>query len=204
MQKLNHLGVERRHDLVGSFHECDFQPGMAELLGHFDADESAADHDGCLRVIGKRLDPVRVRNGPERVDERRVDAGDARTDRGGPCGDHEFVVGLLVFGSVASADRDRFSRTVNGHRLAFRADVDVEFAPHLFHCLDEQRVAAADRSADIVGEAAVGVGNILPALKKDDLSLFIQASEPCRAGRPAGNAADNYRFHRFLLFHSYL
>ena len=45
--------------------------------------------------------------------------------------------------------------------------------------------------ADMVGQAAVGVGNIGAALDQKDLGIFIQATQASRARGTASHATDN-------------
>jgi glycosyltransferase involved in cell wall biosynthesis len=84
-----------------------------------------------------------------------------------------------------------FGHAINGHNLVLRAHVEVEFASQPLRCGDQQGLALGDGPADIIGQAAIGEGDVFAALKDDDLGLFIQAAQPRRGRRPAGHAPDD-------------
>ena len=136
---------------------------------------------------------VGVRNGPESEDAGRIDAGDGRSERRGTCRDDELVIGLAVFfAGLELFDAHHSVRPVDRDRFAAGAHVDAETLAHDFGLRDEQRVTALDHASDMIGEPAVGVGNVLAALNEDDVE---SAQSRGTAGAGGDTADDQYFVH---------
>ena len=52
-----------------------------------------------------------------------------------------------------------------------------------------------DHASDVVGKAAVGLGDIARAFKYRDLSLFVQSADTGGSRGSSGGASDDYNFH---------
>ena len=76
-----------------------------------------------------------------------------------------------------------------------RPDVDVEHGPeHLLRRHQEARLLR-DHAADVVGQPAVRVRDVRPALHHEDLGLLVQPAQARRARRPARHSANDDDFH---------
>ena len=61
--------------------------------------------------------------------------------------------------------------------------------------LEGQRLRVFNDAADIIGQAAVGIGNVARPLKHHDLCLFIQSADAGRGGGTARYAAYDNNLH---------
>jgi hypothetical protein len=52
----------------------------------------------------------------------------------------------------------------------------------------------------VIGQAAVGKGNVWTPLEYDNLSQLIQPPQPGGATRPSGHTADDHHFFTHLMF----
>src|SRR5699024_5041374 len=91
---LDHLRVERGHDLRGGLDEGDLQAAVDELLGGLEADVAAADDHGGAGALDRGHDRVGVLDVPQ--DQGALDAGHGRADGDGPRGEDEDVVAPLL------------------------------------------------------------------------------------------------------------
>ena len=110
-----HVLIEWRQDLIKHLDQGDFEPAMHEVLGRFEADESAADDHRAgtrperleARVLvhpgeeqGTAFDPLadrpRIGHGAHLEDSGQVDSRQGRADRQRARRQHELVVGLSL------------------------------------------------------------------------------------------------------------
>ena len=198
VEHLRHLKVEGRHDLIRRLEDGDVDAGFFQVLRHLEADEPAADHDSCLDLllIDHGAEQVRVRDGPEGVDAGRVDARDGRPQGRGTGREDQFVVSfVVVFVRVTVVDEDRFVHAVDRRDLVVGPDIHTEPVSHLLRRSDEQGVAGADDIADVVRQAAVGIGDIVASFEYDDLRGFIEPAQSGSTTGAAGHATDDDNFH---------
>ena len=211
--------IERGHHLVEHLHDRDVEPEMAKVLGGLQPDETSADHDRLLGrthhlnagigvhagQVGRTLfdpfaDRPRVGHGPDLEDAGKVDAGKRRANRLGPGRKHQLVVALgRHFAGQRVAQIDGLGLGVDRHGLAVRARVDVELLMESALAGDQQARLVLDDAADVIGQAAVGVGHVGAALDHEDLGGLVQPAQSCRAGRASGDASDDDDFHSGLL-----
>ncbi|MPM37287.1 hypothetical protein SDC9_83896 [bioreactor metagenome] len=147
------------------------------------------------------METIRVRYRPQRPDAGRINAGNGGTDRRGAGGQHQLVIGLLVdLTRLQLFHAYSFLLPVNGEHLVPGTHIHAEPRPHDLGLLYQQRVPGADHVSHIIGQSAVGVGDILPALQKNNLRGFVQSAQTCGAAGASGNAAHNHDLrHNFLL-----
>ena len=83
VDKRGHREVQRCHHLIGGFDHGDVQPGLVEIFGHFQSDESAAHDDGGRNVgaIDIGLDAVGVLDRAERENALVFNTGQRRAHR---------------------------------------------------------------------------------------------------------------------------
>lgn len=201
-----HREVERSHHLRRHLDHVDMKTRLVEVLGHLQTDEPAADHHRTPGPLAKQilLDGIRVGHAAQREDAPVVDALDGRTQRFGTYREHQLVVGLRIeFARGQAPHLDQPLFTVDAHHLLLGADVDAEASGEPLDALHEEFVAVGNRSADVVGQSAVGIGDILPPLEKHDVRMLVHSAQTGRNGGSARHAPDNQIIHvglRFLLF----
>ena len=124
-----------------------------------------------------------------------------RQDRLCPGREQELIVGLLIRSSRGKfAYRDRLARTVDGDRLVSDARIHAVARIEGLRRLQGQILLVRDRAAHIVGQPAVGVGDIPRALEHDDLGTLIKTADARRGGRAARDPSDDDNFHTIPLF----
>ena len=79
--------------------------------------------------------------------------------------------------------------------LAVDAGVDVEHVAKGVRGRDQEARLLLDHAADVVGQAAVRVRDVGPALHHEDLGVLVEPAQARRARGAAGDAADDDDFH---------
>ena len=72
---------------------------------------------------------------------------------------------------------------------------DAEAGEKALRRLEGQGLGVLDDPADVIGQAAVGVGDVPGPLEDHDLRLFVQPPEPGRRRGPSRYAADDDYLH---------
>ncbi|MPN22050.1 hypothetical protein SDC9_169433 [bioreactor metagenome] len=189
-----HFGVDGVQHLRRTLDDGDFQPAMTEVFSHFQPDVSGSGDQGAARPgvnPGDHL--VHIRDGPEAEHPAGIGSRQFLPDGAGTGGQQQLVVMLHISFPVA-ADGDGVRFRVDGDGFAAGADVDAEpFREHVRRN-DQQAFPFGNDAAGMIRQPAVGVRNILPALKQDDLCRLVKPSQPCRRAGSAGHAAHNENF----------
>ena len=208
VQRLDHLRIGRRHHLIGQLQQRDGDAAAAEVFGHFQADVAAADHHRAsdAAVVDPGVDAINVVHVSHGEDSGQVDAGQRRPQRLGPGGEHQGVVPLDRDGPGGDVVYlDRLVLAVDVADFVPRADLDIEEVAESLGRGHQQASAVADGAADVVGQAAVGEGDVAAPLEDVDFRPFVHASQPRRARRPAGHAADDqhtFASHDRMIFNT--
>mmetsp|Transcript_92991 Transcript_92991/g.268566 ORF Transcript_92991/g.268566 Transcript_92991/m.268566 type:complete len:233 (-) Transcript_92991:2-700(-) len=184
VQVLRHLMVQGRHDLRRELHHMHLRDALhLHLLRELEPNEAAAaDHDpvGVLRGH-PRLDGRGVLHAPEREVAGAVDAGDWRHQGVAAHGEHELVVLVGHLGAGGHlAHCDDPGCPVDRHHLRADVHIEVEAAPQHLRLGDGKRAPELNLAAEVVGQTAVGEGDIPALLEDRDLYVFAQAAEPRR------------------------
>ena len=81
-------------------------------------------------------------------------------------------------------------------------DIYVKAGPECLRSLHLKLCPFGDGAADIIRQATVGEGDILPFLKEDNLCFFVVAAQTGSRSGPAGDASYNQYLHHciFLSF----
>jgi len=180
VQESSHVRIDRGDDLVGEFDQSDIDIAFHQVLGHLDTDETTADDNGAFRMfrVDKFADLERVRHGAQGVNTGQVNAFHRGAFRLGTRGQDQLVIGLGVgLAGLVVFDRDGLGCAVDLGDFGENAHVHVETLAHGLGRLDQQFVLGLDHVADIIGQAAVGIGNVFTLFKQDDFGLFIVAAQ---------------------------
>jgi len=168
--------------------EGDRDAAAGELLGHLQADEAGADDDGARRVarVGPGADRLGVAQVPHGEDARGVHAGDRRHDAARAGGQDEGVVGVGELRAVGQvAHRHGAGGMVDGEDLVPGTDLDAVPLREPGRVAGAQLVEVGDLGADVVGDAAPGIGDVAVLLVDDDFDGLVVAAR-LRPDRRAG------------------
>ena len=175
---------------------------MVQVFRHFQPYEATAYNGSRFdsAIAYHCADAVGIWYRPERADSLRLNAGNPRAKRRRTCGDHKVVITLgIAFTGGKIRHRNSLCLAVNGCYLVLHTNVDIKTVAHHFGSHKKQRVSAADHVAHMIGQSAVGIGDILAAFENDDLTLAVESAQTCGAARAACNAANDYGFSRHFL-----
>ncbi len=187
-----HFRVELWQDLGLEFDEGDGFSEVGELFCHFEADEACADDGDAFGGGGLAEDAVHVLEVSQGEDARVIDAGEGWAEGGGSGGEDEVVVGVVFFGAGGEvAEVDGFVFAVDAGGFGEGADFEVEELAEGVRGLEGEFGAVGDFAADVVGEAAVGEGDVGSAFDDDDAGFFGVAAGAGRGGSATGDAADD-------------
>ena len=110
---------------------------------------------------------------------------------------HERVEREVVLAAVGGRpDGHRVPRRVDVDDLGVDADVEAEALEELLGCLEEQVVLVLDDAADVVRQAAVGVGDVTRPLDHHDLGLLVEATQAGGRRHAAGDTPHHHDPHR--------
>ena len=192
-----HIPVQRRHDLLAALEYRHAHARLGEVLRGLEADEAAAYDDDAARLL-LRDDAAhlqRVLDGAQLEHALRVYARGVRHHGLRAGREDELVVLEAVFAAVGEAfDRDALVFAVYRRDLARDAHVDIEAGFEAPRGLEREGFLLRNDAADVVGQAAVGVGDEAGALYDGYLRALVEAAQPRRGGGPAGDAADDDYF----------
>ena len=146
VERLNHVVVVGRKDLVGALDHRDALARAHEVLRHLDADEASADHGDTLdvRSVDVGLERADVSDVAHAEDVLPVDARDgAGHDGGCPGGEDKLVVGLVVgLARREVAHGHGMGLAVDGDGLAPGPDLDVVLAPEALRVIRTRESAS--------------------------------------------------------------
>ena len=188
---------------------------MDHVLRHLEADEAATDHHRPLRrqdrlearvgvhpgglsrmPFNPLADHPDVRHGAHPKDAQQIDPGQGRADRRRARGQDQLVVGLgRHFAGYDVAQIHGFLRRRDRGRLAAGAHIDRELLAEHPLVRHQQARLARDHAPDMVGQPAVRIRDVRPALHHQDLRSFVQPAQPRRTRRAAGDAANDDNLH---------
>ncbi len=60
---------------------------------------------------------------------------------------------------------------------------------------DQQLLPIPDRTTEVIGQSAVGKGNVRTFFEDDNFRIFGDTAQPCSGSGTAGNATDDKYFH---------
>ena len=210
VDKGGHVGVEGVHEVARPLHDGHVQPQVAQVLGHFQADETAAAHNGRARAfrVDELLHGEGVLHGAQGEQAIESYAGKLRPRGAGAGREDELVVGLFEhLSGFKIAHGHHMARRVDGLHFVAYAHVHVEAGAEALGGLQGEGALVGDGAADVIGQAAVGVRDVAGTLEYDDLGRLIEAPKPGRRRGAAGHASYDNDFHRtsllaFSLAHS--
>ena len=205
-----HLGVERGQHVVGELDEGDGQAAAVEVLGGLHPDKAGPQDDGAAGRAavgpgggdgadqGIGVGDVAQGQGPLHAGDRREDgAGARRQDQG--------VVGQVLLGGGAGgaggAHADGAGGAVDGGGLGAHAHVEGEAGGQRGGRLQEEVLAPGDDAADVVGQTAIGEGDVLTALDHGDGGALVEAAQAGGGAHAGGDAPDNDNAARRRLGH---
>ena len=193
-----HIRVEGVHQLAGPLDDGDIHPQLPQILRQLQADEAAAGQDGGLGVMGIDvvLDTEGVLYGAQGEQLLQPHAGKPGLGGLGAGREDQLVVGLLKFRpGLQILDGDGFFVRMEGGDLMSHPHIHPEAVKEALRRLEGQGLRVLDHPADVVGQAAVGVGDVPRPLKDHDLRLFVQPAQPGRRRGPSRYAADDDYLH---------
>ena len=189
-----YLEVDDIHGLVSHLHHGNVDAPRMEVFRHLQADETGTHHQGVfhLAVVHQGADPVGIRNGPKGVDRRMFETGNGRFHRRSTGRQEQLVVGFIVFTACCQVfDPDVLFVGADCYNLVPGAHVDVEQFLEPFGALNDETSPLGDRIADVVGEAAVRIGDVVASFEDDDFRCFVKSFEPGCRGHAGGHAAND-------------
>ena len=195
VEHLDHVVVKGGHDLVGGLHQGHVLAGVDQVFGHLQADEAAAHHGHVLYAVGVdiTLDGGDIHHVADGEHLLAVGAGDGPGhDGAGPRGEDQHVIALGVGGAVGPVlHRHRLGRAVDGDHLGLHPHVDVVVALELLRIHHQQPLAAGHHAAEVVGQGAVGEGDVGAPLENGNAGALVQPPHPGGRRGSAGHAADH-------------
>ena len=185
--------------MIGHLHNGHIQTGVQEVFGHFHANVAAADNDGLFALAESHHlvpDGVGVGDVAQGEDVGGLGALDGRHQGLGAGGENQLVIGFGVLPVLLEiVDGDGLPGTVDGHHLRQHPDVNAEPVVKALRRLQRQGALFGDLTADIVGQTAVGKGDVLAAFQQYNFAALIQTTQAGRSAGAAGHTADNHSFH---------
>src|SRR5699024_335138 len=120
-----------------------------------------------------------------------VDARDRRYEGRRAGGEDEVVVAQFVGFALLRLDVDGLGFAVDARGGGVDADVQVEAGAQGVRGLEEQGAAVLDDAAEVVGQAAVGGGDVAGRLEDDDLGVGVAAADAGGVRPASGGPADD-------------
>ena len=195
----SHGKVDGGHYLRRHFDHGHFRASGMKVLGHFESYEPSAYDDGAAHVVFVEilLHTVGVSYVAQGENAFALDARQRWSYGRSSRRKQQFVVTFSVGAPFGRPYSYGFGRPVDGQNLRLRAYVDVEPFAESFRRLYEEAFALFYHSAYVVGQSAVGIGNVRTFFKHDDVGAFRVSSDAGGCGGSAGHAAYDDIFHNW-------
>ena len=170
---------------------------MPQCLGRLQADEPGPDdHGPAGSAVHQVTQDVHIGNRAQHADRGQAGSRDRRDDRGGPGGQHQDVVGLLVFlAGRPVTDGDGAPGRVDGQHLVAGTHVQRQALRQRLRRMQQQGIPVTDLTAQVIGQAAVRVRHVRVPLQHHDLGVLGEAAGPGREAHAPGDASDYDRLH---------
>ena len=196
--KGGHLGIKGVHQLFGTLDDGDVQSQFSEIFRRFKADEAATcqNHGFWMFPFYKIPDGQGILHCAQSEQTVQAYTGKGRLHGLCPGGEEQLVIGFLKFLPGAQIpDGDCFALGMDRGYLMPYPHVDAEAPPKTLRCLEGQFCRILDDAADVIGEAAVGIGDVAGPLKDHHFRIFVQTADSRRGGGASRHAAHNDNFH---------
>lgn len=196
-QGFGHFGIEWSQQLRIAVDQRDRESAVDEVFSEFETDKAAAHDDGPPGpTIDGGFDAVGIAERAEGEDIWPIDPRNRWPNRSRSGSENYAVirdVGRDSRGEIL--EPDCFRVAVDRHRFRSGSDLEAEAFAEPVGRADEQRIAFWNDAADVVRQAAIGKGDVGPALDHEDVGRFV---DPSRAGggrSTSGHTADDDEFH---------
>ena len=194
-----HIPIQRSDHMVGQLHNGHFQPGLFQVFRHFHTDIAAAYHNGAFGELFFHIVPDLdgVGNVPQGKHPRIVHP--VHLGHQGCCagGQNQLVIAFgVIFTGLDIVHGDLLFLRIDGGDFIPYPHIHIEPAVEALGCLESESRFLVDLTADVIGQAAVGKGDVLSPLEHDDLCLFIQTTQTGRRRSAASHATYNQNFHK--------
>ena len=196
-----HIRVQRAEELIHLFHQRHMEAARPEVLRHFQADKTPADHRGRLRRlrIDELADAQRVLHGAQGENPLQFHARQIGHHRPRAGRENQLIVAFLIgFAAIQRAHGNGLARWIDGRNFAVYAHVEGETRGQALRRLHRKRARFLNHIAHVIGQAAIGIRHIPGAFQHHDLRRFIQPAQPRRGGCAARDAADDHHFHSYV------
>ena len=198
VDKGRHIRVKGVHQLLRPLDDGDLHPQLPQVLRQFQPDEAAAgQHRGpgmfFLNIVFHAESALHRPQGEELLQPHAGETGPGWLRAGG---ENQFVIALLELPPrLQILDGDSFALRMNGGDLMTHPHIHPEAGEKALRRLERQGLRGLNGSADVIRQAAVGVGDIAGAFEDHDLRLLVQSAEPGRRRSASRYAADDDNFH---------
>ena len=177
-----------------------------EVLGHFQPNEATAHNDrldlGLQTLYSLRLDAVAVGHIAQGEDIGQVNARHGRHNGKRTGREQEHIVPFLILLSVAQVlHRNNLPVAVDGRHLVEGAHIHIVAVAKRHWGLDKQFLAVLNRVADIIGQTAIGVRDMLALFEEDNLRVLVESFQAGGGGSASRHAAHNHIFHSIILIY---
>ena len=194
VQPGSHFRVEGCHHLGRCLRHRHVEPAVPQLLGHFESDVAATNHDGAttLAIFRPRHDFFHVGNVSHHEMIWAFDSGEGRFQWRCARGKNQCIVGFFVFAAGFPLPHpDAPGGAVDADDLGFDAHIQIEARLEALGRLHQQAVLLGDFTPDKIRQPAVGKRHMRAALEDDDLAVLAQPSRACCRAGPSRDAADD-------------
>ena len=202
MYQGGHFKIDGSHDLIQGFYDGNCHTPVGQVFRHFKADKAAAHHHRPFGPfhIEPGLNAIHIGHRAEGENSFQVQAGYGRSDRFSAGGENQGIIGFGIgFAGFPFNQGYGFMCPVNGGSLSGYPYINMKGLIEFFGGHYEELFPLRDHSSCIVGQTAVGIGNVISPFYQDDFRMLIISTKPGRGGGPAGNAADDNVFRHDLL-----
>ena len=198
MDESGHVRIKGVHQLLGPLDDGDIHPQLPQVFRQLQTDETAAcQHSGLrLLLLNVLFDAEGVFHGTQGKDFFRTKAGEPGLRRFGAGGKKKLVIAFFKqFPGLKIFHGNGFPLRVDSGNLMAHLHGNTEPGEKALRGLEGQHLRVFNDPTDIIGQAAVGIGNIARPLKHHDLCLLIQSADAGRGGGTARYAAYDNNLH---------
>ena len=198
--------IYRRHYLISHLYDGNRGSGVMQILGHLKSDEASTYNNGTLDAVTadiflNLICIVDVAESEHSVD---VDSFKRRTHRRSSRRKKKTVVALTIYFSICTAHFYAMSCRIDGENFTVDTYVNIELTGECFRRMNKKTFTVGNCSSYIIRKSAIGIGNVMSALKDYDFCLLVCTSDSCGRCSSSCYSSNNYMLHIIQVYISLL
>ena len=176
MNATRHIRIKRGHHLLHALDDSRLDPLLGQVLRHLKANKAASRHNRAARrvLLDKGVNSKGILYIAQRKNSAVVYAGQRWAHRLCARREDQLIIRFFIHNAIVKATHGNvFPLRVNRRNFVVHPYLNAEARPKACGRLQGERLPVCDLPANVVGQAAVSIGDVAAALQYNDFCLLI-------------------------------